>query len=542
MKGSSDQESDPVPQDSSLKNEVLQDLKGLIKDEGVSEDAGALTGSEDMGPNKASKKRSKYGELLRGSQMRVKGIEDELASFQKELNVVQGRRHKRDERLAEMRELQRQYQAELKKRRELIQKQNEAATRIQRNIRGYFIRMYFRLTVASAKEHQQLQCQRMNLNVQLQGLRHCVHNLEHVEGDRVTAAVKIQAWWRGTLGRHLVRILIVYKKIEGEWEKMEYSATRVQSLARGHFARKNYKTMEQEVVEATRRRNLMEMEMNNRSVLTIQRATRGYLGRKEAMRRRDIVRRELEKEGGDVEPSSPKKLEKKGAADVHKDRHDRSVEDGSKSHRDDHKRGGDHIHWGGRENAHHKVGGPTGQGKKRDKSSDEKNKAGGTKPSKRHSTRPSKRVDGEDSESSDGGEEHSDERCRSGGGGSGDRSGSRKGRSRKSRPRKVKRGSMSGGSPDRDVRDDDHGGGPSPPPRENFETHIGGEPERSIGAVSLLAASLFDVTLQKAALELSQVAAAAPKELPALALENPEMLTPNPRYKEVAARLFEPHF
>merc|ERR1719160_2457808 len=116
--------------------------------------------------------------------------------------------------------------------------------------------------------------------------------------------------------------------------------------------------------------------MNNRSVLAIQRSARGYLGRKEAMRRREVMRRELEK--GDEEPPSAKKVPNRGAPG--------GGGDGGRSYRDERQRGGDHIHWGGRENHPIKGGGTPGQGKRRDKPSDDKSKAGGTKASKRHSS------------------------------------------------------------------------------------------------------------------------------------------------------------
>lgn len=493
--------------------------------------------TEGKGSEKKAKKE-KYGELLRGSELRVKNIDDEIARCNEELRKVRERRSKRDERLKEMRELQRQYQAHRDKSRAAFQKQRTAAVYIQKLVRGYFIRKYFRLTVTTSKELQQLQCQRRDLNVQLQGLRHCVHNLEFVEDDKAAAAVKIQAWWRGNLGRHLVKVLHVHRRVFDQMEEMEHAATRLQAKVRGHNARKAYRSMEQEVAEAAQKRALMEVEMNNRSVLTIQRATRGYLGRKEAMRRRDAARREMEK--GDEEPSNSKKLPNRGVQGDPRAERGGDTGDGGRSHRDDRAA----IQWGGRENHAVKGGGTPRQGKNRDKSSEDKSKAGGSKPAKRHSSRTSKRVGGElldqdASESSDG-EEHLD-RVGSGAG-AGDRGSSRKGRGRKSNKRKVKRGSTSRGSPDRDVRDDDHAGGPSPPPRDNFETHMGGEPERSIAAVSVLAASLFDVTLQKAAVELGQLASGTPKELPMLASENSDMLLPNPRFKEVATRLFEPHF
>lgn len=523
------------------------------------EEAVVQEGAEPKEKEKTSKKK-RYGELLRGSNARVAQIDEQIQSCQDELRAVRERREKRLERLRLIRERQREYESELKKNRELQKYRSDAATRIQALVRGYFIRKYFRLTVATKKEAQQLQCQRLQLNTQLQHLRHCVHDLQHVEAEQQDAAVHIQAWWRGILARHLVRVLHVHRRVQDIWDEMEGAATRIQSQLRGHSARNMFKALEKEVRDAARKRARMELEMSNRSVLIIQRAARGFLGRKKAMRRRDFLRRELD--NGDEEPAHSKKTPNRGG-ETRSDRGDR----GDGEHRDgghgngrgrgdrsaDHERqrGGDHSQWNSN-GGNHKSNGSAGQGKRRAQQADDKRPgATAAKSAKRHSARHStKRVGGGflpddptrvSSDSSDGPEEgdHSDERGRHGASNGADRhNGNRKDRrSRRDRPRKVKRGSASRGSPDRDSRDDD--GEPSSPPRD---VHAAEEmPERSIAAVSVLAASLFDVSLQKAAVELVQVAA-APKELPLLSLENMDVLHPNPRYKEVAQRLFESYF
>lgn len=156
------------------------------------------------------------------------------------------------------------------------------AKKLQATIRGWLARKRFILTVNKELADQAgfVALLPDQLHDQLRDLRHTVHDLEYREEHRQSAALRVQAWWRGTLHRRVVFIFRVASIIRCLHSYMEETATVVSSWERGKRMRLKYR---EEIFEAMQR-TVLEKKVEHLKrlgmVVKLQRAFRAKLAMK----------------------------------------------------------------------------------------------------------------------------------------------------------------------------------------------------------------------------------------------------------------------
>merc|ERR1719444_222405 len=78
------------------------------------------------------------------------------------------------------------------------------------------------------------------LHEHLRDLRHTTHDLEYREEHRLSAALKLQAWWRGIVWRRIAFIIKISTTIRIITKYMEARSTSISSWFKGKRMRWQY--------------------------------------------------------------------------------------------------------------------------------------------------------------------------------------------------------------------------------------------------------------------------------------------------------------
>lgn len=118
------------------------------------------------------------------------------------------------------------------------------------------------------------------LQSQLVNLQHRLHELKYKSEDRTAAALRLQAWWRGTLMRRIVYILRTAYIIAKVRNQMTEAAVKVQRWYASTKARLKWKAKMQFRLHLRQQQEFFLEEHKIRVVVQLQRAVRARLARK----------------------------------------------------------------------------------------------------------------------------------------------------------------------------------------------------------------------------------------------------------------------
>jgi len=173
------------------------------------------------------------------------------------------------------------------------EKQHALLLRLQARVRGWLMRRRFIESISKKLTwHVHLSTLLPNqLDDNLLSLRHSVHDLRFRPQERLEAANRLQAWWRGILGWRLAAVARIARKVRRVTERMAAAATCITRHYRGHCVRMRTR---HQLIELRRMKFVClfsNMSTDLQYIVRIQRCFRKRLAAKKAnLRRRRITR------------------------------------------------------------------------------------------------------------------------------------------------------------------------------------------------------------------------------------------------------------
>lgn len=162
-----------------------------------------------------------------------------------------------------------------------LQRKMKVTSHMQAAVRGWLVRR----RVVKALDHSAMQ----NLNHaamlpsilrdQLRDLQHGVHDLKYREDERLVAAVRLQAWWRSIIARRVVKVIRIYHTLRVIRQAMSSAALSIQAWYRGTRTKLRLRNAIRARMEDTRRKQYQNMETALKCIIQIQRGFRGKLAR-----------------------------------------------------------------------------------------------------------------------------------------------------------------------------------------------------------------------------------------------------------------------
>jgi len=172
-----------------------------------------------------------------------------------------------------------------------------SATKIQALVRSYFVRRFVMPSVLEAKDAEVLKQSRIALAETMLGLRQNIHDLAFLEQDQCTGATRVQAWWRGVIGKRVAAIVRTRHHLHKVLMIMAKAATKIASMARGRQARQSCARLRIERVKRKEHALKMQSDKMVKSVIMIQSHVRRKMAIATAKARRAFLAKELESEG-----------------------------------------------------------------------------------------------------------------------------------------------------------------------------------------------------------------------------------------------------
>lgn len=131
------------------------------------------------------------------------------------------------------------------------------------------------------------------LRGQLHQLQHSLHGLKYHEEDRERGATRLQAYWRGVLGRRMVCCLRVSKLMHDVHMWVFTSTVKIQCWYRSRSTRKKWRAKIANRIETRRQMEEAFAEQKLRVTIQMQRAIRARLARKRVAEEKERQARKL---------------------------------------------------------------------------------------------------------------------------------------------------------------------------------------------------------------------------------------------------------
>jgi len=172
-----------------------------------------------------------------------------------------------------------------------------SATKIQALVRSYFVRRFVMPSVLEAKDAEVLKQSRLALAETMLGLHQNIHDLAFLEQDQCTGATRVQAWWRGVIGKRVASIVRTRHHLHKVLTRMAQAATLIAAIARGRQARQG--TSRLRIEREKRKEHALKMQSDKmvKAVITIQSHARRKMAMATMKARRAFLAKEMESEG-----------------------------------------------------------------------------------------------------------------------------------------------------------------------------------------------------------------------------------------------------
>jgi len=220
-------------------------------------------------------------------ELRSNQLLQDLAVSQRQMAQLRVRqaeaaeRKRQDEKNEQAAEARRQKQEELRK------AMMKSVIKLQSMVRSMLVRKQILPDLKERRRLLMLEQQRAELEVQLRELRHTVHGITYLEEQRVAAAVRLQAWWRGILAVRVVKVLCLRGKIEDVHRHMDRAAQLIQAMVRGRLDRVLVADLRERLFAQSRLTAEQEEARKLRMVVKVQAWFRGLRSRHNTSRRHD---------------------------------------------------------------------------------------------------------------------------------------------------------------------------------------------------------------------------------------------------------------
>jgi len=150
------------------------------------------------------------------------------------------------------------------------------------------------------------------LRGQLHQLQHSLHGLKYHEDDRERGATRLQAWWRGVIGRRLVCCVRICQEMHKVHQRLQVATVQIQCWYRSRSTRKKWRAKIANRLETRRQTEEAFQEQKLRVTIQMQRAIRARLARKRVAEERERMARRMrhvtEQEQPDPNIGKPAKL------------------------------------------------------------------------------------------------------------------------------------------------------------------------------------------------------------------------------------------
>lgn len=219
-------------------------------------------------------------------------FDEELAQLRPGVAGQAERCRKITQELAVARETEKLERQALMKSRDFRKERADKLTkRLQACIRGWLRRKRFVLAINTelAAEAGFASLLPDQLRDQLRVLKHTVHDLKYQGEHRERAIIRLQAFWRGMLGRRVVRVLWVSNYMRQVYLQMDLAATRISAWHRSVSTRLKYREVIYTHMRETSLRQFTEMVEGLKIVVKLQRAFRARLAVRNVTRRRSAA-------------------------------------------------------------------------------------------------------------------------------------------------------------------------------------------------------------------------------------------------------------
>lgn len=237
------------------------------------------------------------------AQLRLLQVDDAVSACKLQVSQLRDRhvRNAQTRRDGIIREQNRARRDEAKQ--ERLRTRHKNATKIQALFRSHSVRRLVMPSVLEDKAQKDLAKSRVALADTMLGLNHTIHDLAFLEQDIRTAATRIQAWWRGVLGKRVVAIIVIRHHLNIVSMKMAEAATRISATWRGRQGRLGCQMLSMEKANRLKQAQAMAAARRVRAVVKLQSHARRRTAMAKMQERRAEVARLLEAENAGSPPS-----------------------------------------------------------------------------------------------------------------------------------------------------------------------------------------------------------------------------------------------